>query len=408
MSKKISRSLRVAYLSHLDMNLFLFRSRLIKTMLNSGCKVYAFSPKGKYSNLIEKAGATFIEYSIDRRSYNPFNAIFTILEIARLLKRNRIDMLHSFTFKPNIFGSIAGRLARVPVIINHVTGLGFLYTENNLQSKIMRCISNVLYRISFSLASHVIFQNFDDADALKELYRREKGTVIVSSGVDVDVYDPKRFSEDECERIRSSLSIQNDQRVITIIARLIWHKGIFEFIDAAKRILSEGLKCIFLVVGWVDKGNPASLPNDYPERNDVEEIKFLGQRDDIPGLLSITDVYVLPSYREGTPRSVLEAMAMGKPVVTTDVPGCRETVVHGESGYIVPVMDSIELAAAIRELISDPEKRTQMGRAARRRTIELFSDMIVNRKIIRIYTRLLGEKGYSEESTLSFRLEKGK
>ena len=391
-------TLRVAFLSHIDLNLYLFRCRLMKEVLARNCTVYAFVPRGRFSEELEKEGIVVVDYSVNRKSLNPFGALRTILSIAKLLKEHRIDLLHTFTFKPNVFGSIAGAWAQVPVIINHVTGLGFVYTENSFHARVLRLVSNLLYRIAFSCSSHAIFQNGDDISLLGRLGKQHKQSVIVSSGVNIEQFNPGRFSGEDKDRVRRALSIGKDTSIITIIARLNRHKGVKEFIEAAQKITTDRIDCVFLIVGWIDQGNPASFEASFIEQSASEMVRFLGERDDIPELLSVTDIYVLPSYREGTPRTVLEAMAMGKPVITTDVPGCRETIIHEESGILISPQDTAALTDALRVLLLDKKKREEMGNAARKRAVKKFSDTVVNNEILGLYAQLMGRQMLSHSS----------
>lgn len=389
-------AISIAFLSHVDINLYLFRTRLMKEMRKRGCRVYAIVPRGEYTDLIQKEGVETIEYKISRKSLNPVNAIKTILTIADVMRRKNIVLLHSFTFKPNIYGAIAGALAGVPVIVNHITGLGYVYTERSLKAKLLRMISSSLYWIAFNFASMVVFQNRDDMKVLGCYVKPEKRMVIVSSGVDVSTYNPGVVSEHVMIELKKALGISSEQIVITLIARLNRHKGIYEFIDAAQELIKKNKNCLFLVIGWIDEGNPAALSKEYLKRVESKRIRFLGKRNDIIELLSITDIFVLPSYREGTPHTVLEAMAMGKPVVTTNVPGCRETIIHKESGLLIPAREYKPLVSALHELIMDKHERRQMGVASRKRAEEIFSDKIINGKIWAMYKNLLKQKGLTD------------
>lgn len=389
---------KVAFLSHLDLNLYLFRLSWMKALMRRGFEVYAVVPRGDYADKLTAQSIKVIPYPIDRESLNPLKEIKIIYSLYKIFKKERFDLIHTFTIKPNIYGTIAGKLAGVPIIINTVTGLGYIYTIDNAMTKLLRIVLNLLYRICFKFAKKVIFQNTDDLCRLRNFLDSDnKALVIKGTGIDTVYFSPEEVDEKQVKHIKDEFGLDG-KLVITMIARLYWSKGVKEFIEAANELLKENKNLIFLIIGWIDEGNPDAISEEFIQTNQNTFIKFLRKREDIREILYHTDVYVLPSYREGLPRTILEAMCMEKPIVTTNVPGCREVVENGINGFLVPAKNSKSLASAIEKLILDKEIREKMGRAGREKVIKEFSSEIIVDKIIKLYEVLSYEKANSKNN----------
>ncbi len=362
----------------------------MKALVKEGHEVCAVVPRGEVYDKFEEHGIRPVKYKINRAGLTPLSGLKTIFELYRIFKRERFDLVHTFTIKPNIYGSIAARLARVPVIINHVTGLGFIFLATGIKASILRSVSKVLYRVGFRCANKIIFQNPDDLEYMARLLDRNKTVVVKGTGVDTDFFSSGKVNGKEQDNLRQEFSIKKDTVVITFIGRLLWHKGIGELMEAAQELTAKYDNMVFLVVGWIDQGNPACVTKKFIDAlGENRRIIFTGQRDDVREILSLTDVFVLPSYREGTPRTVLEAMSMGVPIITTNVPGCSQTVEEGRNGVLVPVKDSRALSAAIEKLTGDGKLRDEMGKAGREKVVAEFSDNVVVEKIFNIYKELL-------------------
>lgn len=365
----------------------------MKALVKEGYDVYAVIPKGDYNGKIAKEGIKVINYPINRGGLNPLKELKTIYNLYRIFKKEHFDLIHAFTIKPNIYGAVAGKLAGTPIILNHVTGLGYIYTINNFKTRILKFLSNRLYRLSFKIAKKVIFQNPDDFVQLSNLFDNGKALVIKGTGVDTNYFSLENVDLKKVKIIKDEIGIGNDKLVITMIARLRWSKGIKELVNAANILSKKYKNLVFLTVGWIDKGNPDAISKEFIKKTSNEFIKFIGKRDDIREILYLTDIYVLPSsYREGMPRTVLEAMAMEKPIVTTNAPGCKETVEDGVNGLLVPVKNSKVLAKTIEKLIIDENLRARMGKASREKVIKEFSNEIVIDKILKLYNKLLPGK----------------
>jgi len=384
---------KVAFISHNDANIYLFRLSWIKRLEKEGFKVYVFTPSGKYCDKLKKEGIKVINYKFSRGNLNPLNLLYATFELYNILKKEHFDIVQTFTLQPNIYGTIAAKLAGVPIIVNMFEGLGYLFINNkNIKKLILRKITNFILKFTLEKATKVIFLNQDDFNDLKHLFDNRKAIIINGTGVDIEHYSSNNVNLKYVENLKENLNIKNNDIVITLIARLCWSKGIKEFVEAAKILIRKYKNLKFLIVGPIDNGNPDRVDMKFIKSNQNEYIKFLGSRDDIRELLFLTDIYVLPSYyREGVPRTILEAMSMGKPVITTNVPGCKETVKNGYNGILVPPRKVGELVRAIEILIKDKNIREKFGKNSRKLVEEKFSDSIITELIVNLYKELLAK-----------------
>lgn len=359
------------FLSHLDLNLWLFRLPIMQELVRQGHTVYAICPDGEVSNSFAEHGIHHVPYTISRSSLNPFKELGALRNIYRAIKPLSLDILHTFTAKPNIYGTIAGKLAKVPRIINLVEGLGSFYLEEDLKSRLVRGIIEFLYARIFHLSDTVMFVNHDDPAYLisKKIVDPAKVFIIKGVGIDTDEWKPLP-KKDEWIRI-------------TMIARAIKHKGLYEFIEAATILGKKYPEVSFQFIGSPDEGNPFSVTEAFMKT--CPSLHYLGQQTNIRHILSQSAVFVLPSYREGLPRTSLEAASMGLPIVTTDAVGCRETVEEGITGFLVPPKNAAALAEAIEKLISNPILREQMGRAGREKAIREFDVATIVDQHLEVY-----------------------
>jgi len=377
--------MRIGFLSHLDANLFLFRLPVMKALRQKGHEIYAIAPRGKHWENFIGEGITPVDYTIDRGSTNPLKERAAIEAIYRAIAPLRLDILHTFTAKPNIYGTFAARRAGVPTVYNLVEGLGSFYIDESWRAKMMRRLIEHLYKRAFRLSDLCVFVNSEDADYMirKGLLPEKKAKVIRSVGVDTRLFDPDAVDRRRVEILNKELSPQG-LPIVLMVGRAIWHKGVREFYDAAKRL--EG-RAVFVLAGATDPGNPSCA---NPEFLKGGAVRWLGERDDIAELTAACDIYVLPSYREGVPRTLLEGASMGKPLVATDVTGCREVVQPGHNGLLVPPKNAEALAGAIDQLLTDAALRARMGEASRRIAVEEFD----TRKVVAQYLPLYEEAGH--------------
>lgn len=365
----MNNSKKIGFLSHLDLNLYLFRLPIMIELVNRGYSVYAICPKGEKFHLFEKYGIKAISYDINRKSLNPFKEIKTIQNIYKVIKPLNLDILQNFTAKPNIYGSIVGSLSNIPMVINTITGLGSFFISKSIKSIIVRKILEQLYRFSNKKASYVIFQNNDDMQLFieKKLVKKEKAILIKSSGIDTSFFKP------------SNIAVNKNIKVL-MIARAIWHKGVKEYYEAAKILENKNID--FIYVGATDEENISCASKEFLKTGNVT---WLGQRDDIKEIIETCDIFILPSYREGIPRTLLEASSMGKPIITTNAVGCKEVVDDGYNGFLVPIKDSNTLAKKIEILANDSSLRKYMGENARKKALNEFDINIVVKKHIKLY-----------------------
>lgn len=376
----------IAFLSHLDLNLYLFRLPIMQKLVEEGHKVYAVCPKGDYFDKFAEYGVEAIAYEIERSSLNPLKELKAVYNIYRAIKPLELDMLHTFTAKPNIYGTLAGKMAKVPHIINLVEGLGSFYIEDTRKNIIVRTIIEKLYKLVFMISDKVVFVNADDPDYLesKGVIKKSQIEVIKSVGIDTELFNPSLIKKESIKQLRKELNIEG-KTVVLMVARAIWHKGVREYYEAAK-LLSKYENVQFILVGDVDEGNPSSADKNFLESGDA---LWLGHRDDVLELTALCDIYVLPSYREGVPRTLLEAASMAKPIVTTNTVGCREVVKDAKNGFLVTVKNSKMLAEKIEYLLNNVSERNIMGENGRIMAINDFDIKQVVKQYLLLYQRVL-------------------
>lgn len=336
----------------------------MEVLREAGFDVVACAPYDHYMEKITAAGFRFIPVSIDRRGTNPLTETLLIARYCRIIRAERPDAILSFTPKPNIYATLAARFYGVPVI-NNIAGLGFIFIQGGIKTFIVR----MLYRVALSGSRQVFFHNRDDLEEFVDggLVKADKVTVLPGSGVDVDKFSPRPPSG------------PLEKFTFLLIARMLWDKGVGEYVGAAEKLHATHPNANFLLLGPPDPGNPASIPLATLARwNKEGNIGWLGSSDDVRDAIADADCIVLPSYREGMPRTLLEAASMAKPVIGTDAPGCRDAVVDGLTGYLCKTRDADDLAVKMEKMMMlSPEERQTMGTAGRERVIREFDERIV-------------------------------
>ncbi len=378
--------MKVLLFANTDWYLYNFRLPLAQAIRDQGHEVVLLSPPGKYSKALGQAGFRWVAFPLVRRRLDPFSEMITILRLVRLYGRERPDLVHHFTVKCVLYGSLAAHLNRVKAVVNAVTGLGYLFTDSSPLAGLLKSLVKELYRIVLK-RTQVIFQNPDDHRAFLEqhLVSRKNCHLIRGSGVDTKRFQP-------CAN-----GSAGSKKYILLASRLLWTKGLAEYVEAAKIVRQSQKDVVFLVAGETDAGNPAAVPitviDAWRRRGDVQ---ILGHRDDMQAVLQKVDVVVLPTfYGEGVPRILLEAAASGKPLIATDKPGCREIVRHGVNGLLVPEKDSQQLAIAIKTLLINDGRRAEMGKQSRLLACREFSQDKVIYETLRVYQRLLPDEAVS-------------
>lgn len=307
--------------------------------------------------------------------------IGNLIRIGRIIQQSKPDIVHNIALKSTVFGSLATRLVSNAEIINAITGLGISFALRPNAPSLKRSALIRLMRLALrSRRCHTIVQNHDDLSFLtgKGIIRQETAHVILGSGV-----DPMEYVTDVTR------PIARKTRVV-LAARLLWSKGVREFVEAADQLAMDYPDVDFLLAGKVDTANPDHVPRSILDAfSKKPNVTWIGFIDDMVSFLSDSAIVVLPSYREGVPKVLIEAAMIGRPIVTTDAPGCREAVIDGETGLLVPVNDGMALAQAIRTLLEDEAMRTRYGRAARAFARDKFSLDAVLAETQRVYDRVI-------------------
>lgn len=349
---------------------------------NAGFDVHVATPEGPAKNAILNAGLNFHSIPLTRSGSKPWQELNTLIALLRLYRRLQPALVHHVTPKPEIYGGIVARLAHVPAAVNAVTGLGYVFIARGFKAALLRSFVKLGYRVAFSHRNQrIIFQNPDDcALFLKAGIVTEKDTVLIKgSGVDISILIP--------------LPEPEDTPLVILASRMLWDKGVKEFVAAAQALRVDGVNARFALVGDTDPGNPAAVPIAQLEAwRDDGIVEWWGRRNDMIPVFAQAHIVCLPSYREGLPRVLIEAAACGRAIVTTDAPGCREIVRHGENGLLVPVRDSKALADALRTLLKYPELRARMGKRGREIVVGDFSEERVIKETLSVYRELLKDK----------------
>lgn len=377
--------MKILLFANTDWYLYNFRLPLAKFLKEKGLEVVLISPPGTYVSRLEEQGFRHISLPMERRSLNPWQEAKLLTHLTKLYTKEQPDLVHHFTIKSVIYGSLAAQFAGIKARVNAVTGLGHVFTSHSWQARLLRPLVRSLFRIALrGPQSRLILQNPDDYQSFIEARLAPSNSLrlIRGSGVDTERFQPSPPNHRE----------EGKTRVFRVLlaTRLLWEKGIGEYVEAARILKPRYPSIEFLLAGSPDHGNPASVP---PEQILVWEregmITALGHVENMENLLRQVDLAVLPSYREGTPRSLLEAAACGLPIVTTDVPGCREIVQQSVNGLLVPVKNAQALAEAIRYLVENPQERTKMGKAGREKVLAEFDQRIVLEKTFEVYREVL-------------------
>lgn len=347
--------MRVVVLASFAESLINFRGHFIQAMVSEGHEVVAIAPdlSEKTTSLLGGWGVKTYSIVLNRTGMNPLQDWQSYRSLVVLLGKLQPHCLFSYTVKPVIYGSLAAHQAGVPRIYSMITGLGYAFMGRNWKDRIVGSGIRWLYHRALRVNQKLFFQNPDDRDLfirLRLLQSADQTVIINGSGVDLDHFKPVSLPE---------------APVFLLVARLLRDKGIVEYVTAAGRLKKKYPNARFLLVGWYDQHPTAIQPQEVAAWERLLGVEYLGVKKDVREVMAMASIYVLPSYREGTPRTVLEAMAMGRPVITTDTPGCRETVSEGGNGLLVTVKDDVSLATAMETMILDRALRGRMGERGR-------------------------------------------
>ena len=364
--------MRVAIVINTSWNIWNFRRSLVKALQAAGHEVLAIAPPDAYSERLEtELGCRFVPIPMENKGTNPVKDAALTRRFYRIYRRERPDVVLHYTIKPNIYGTLAARLAGIPSV-NNVSGLGTVFIVKNLVSK----VALGLYRFAFQFPKRVFFQNGDDRQLFLEngLVDQRITDLLPGSGVDTD-----RFRPDPAYQ-------RQEPFVFLMIGRVLYEKGVEEYFEAGRLVREAVPGTRVQLLGGIDESGGVGVKRAiFEEWLQAGNVEYLGTSDNVADLIRQADCVVLPSYREGTPKTLLEAAAMGKPIVTTDVPGCRETVVDGQNGLLCEVRNGADLAEKMLRVLRLPAvELAQMGRAGRQLAETKFDERLVLNKYLEV------------------------
>lgn len=353
-----------------------FRLPLIKFLQTKGHKVVAVAPFLKfdhYVNLLKKNDVECINLKMDIWGTNPIKDALVFYQLLKIYHSEKPDIVQHFTIKMTIYGTLAARIANIKNIHNMITGMPFAFTLNSPKYKLVRTVIKLLSRISLTYSTNTFFANKYDRDFFvsHKLAKAGKTTVIPGPGVDTDFFRSK------------NLPAFRKNTTFLFVGRMLQTKGVREFVEAARQVKQKHPKTLFLLLGMVEEGNPLSInPYDLNRWQSDGVAVYLGMKNDVRAFIEEADVIVLPSYSEGFSRSLLEAISMSRPVIGTNIPGCREVVVNGLNGFIVPVKDVSALVETMEKFILNPQLKITMGIEGRKLAVKKFDVRKVNEIIL--------------------------
>lgn len=368
----------IVYIIPNDWYFWTHRLHLARAARDAGYEVTIATLPGEYVERIKAEGFNFHPLKLQRLNATPWTELRTIIDIVRLNRRLRPQLVHLVTLRVVLYGAIAAKLTGVPVV-NAITGLGYLFNSHGWREKVVRRGLAMICRICLS-GKHVctIFQNEDDRSIFldRRIVKKEQTVVIAGAGV-----DPQRFAPS---------SEPAGDPVILLTARMLQDKGIRELVEASRILKRRGKSAKIILAGMLDPGNPTAIAETEIRAWEKENlVKWIGPQSDIPKLLAQAQIVCLPSYHEGLPLSLIEAASCARPIVTTDVPGCREIVQDGWNGLLVPAKNAQALAEALQKLLQDSALRKQMGENGRKMVLEKFTQEIIIPQTLKVYESLM-------------------
>lgn len=370
---------KIAIVANTAWNIVNFRLGLIRALLENGYAVIAIAPADEYVDKIKETGCSFVPLQrLERKGTNPVKDMRLTHELYRIYKKEGVQLALHYTIKPNIYGTFAASFAGVKTICT-VTGLGYSFLSDNWISR----LAQNLYKMAFNRAALVAFQNDDDRQLFiaQKLVKPEKTMLIRGSGIRSDYFMPIPKTE------------SSESFIFLFVGRLLLDKGIREFMEAAETVKSQFPQAEFWIVGALDTDNPSCI--DSALVVDAQQkgiLRYFGPSDEVREFMRNADVVVLPSYREGLPRVMLEAISMAKPIITTDAAGCRDTVIDGKNGFMVPVRDAIALGDAMKKMLESDEKSlSEMGAAGRALALQEFDEKAIVGRYLEIIASMLAK-----------------
>ncbi|AGA28135.1 glycosyltransferase family 4 protein [Singulisphaera acidiphila] len=395
-----SEQLKIAHVYNIDISILVHLRAQLRSLVAAGADVCGICAPGD----ILKEDTTFEDGIRVRlipmgRDFEPFNDARVLARLVGLFRAERFDIVHTHGPKQALLGRVAARMAGVPVVVNTVHG--FYFHENSTFKD--RFLHKTAERIGSQCGDMMLCQSREDVETARRLRLAAPSRIkYLGNGINLSAFDPDRVDAEKVHALRTRLGIPADAVLIGTIARKARDKGYVEFCEAAARVRQVFPNVRFLCAGGVFEEKPSQrIPADLPDKLGIRDILIdLEYQHDVPALLAALDLFVFPSYREGFPRAVMEAAAMGLPIVATEIRGCREALTEGESGLLVPPRDAEALTQAILRVLKDPPFRDRLGRAARQRAVLEFDENLYIQRILQAYRELLGKKLPAKESLL--------
>lgn len=359
--------MKVMVLSSFTTSLFWFRIDMMKSFLNAGCEVVAVGDgnEAEWTDKFHEMGIRYRQIPVERNGTNPLHDLKTLTALYRLLKEEQPDKIFSYQAKTVIYGGIAASMLGIRDVYPMIAGVGSVFLGDGLKKKLVRNILIAEYKLGLKNAKRVFFQNRDDLKVFTDHKILPEGKVVMINGSGVNV--SKFLPTDLPEKVS-----------FLCISRLIRDKGVCEYLDATREIHKRHPEVRCVLVGPFDTNPSAIKPEDLQPYIDDGSVEYVGEQKDVYPYLRDCTAYVLPSYHEGTPKTVLEAMASARAIITTDAPGCRETVTDGINGYLVPVRDVAAIVEAMEKIIADPARTAEMAKTARKIAEEKYDVNKVN------------------------------
>lgn len=382
---------KVAHIATIDIGLRYLLLNQLRSIQATGFEIAGISAPGPEVASVEAAGIRHIPVVMTRSPLTPIADLRALWQLYRVLRRERFTIVHTHNPKPGLLGQIAARVARTPVVVNTLHGFYF----HDGTPRLTRRLYITLEKIAARCSDVILSQNQEDIQtAVREGICPPEKIKHLGNGIDVQRFDRQRIDPPAAERTRRDVGLPDGAPVVGFVGRLVQEKGLLELFAAARRLRERVADVQFLFVGAVDTHKSDALSAAAAEEYGIaDRCHFPGQRQDMPELYSLMDVFVLPSHREGFPRAPMEASAMQVPCVVTDIRGCREAVEQGVNGILVPLGDVDALTEAIATLLIDRGQARRMGEAGRRLALERFDERLVFETVCREYARLLGERG---------------
>ncbi|MBS1808855.1 MAG: glycosyltransferase family 4 protein [Acidobacteria bacterium] len=390
--------MKIAHITTIDMALHLLLLNQLKSLQEVGFEVVGISSAGPDVSAIEAAGIRHIEVPMTR-NFTPAADLMALKNLYDVMRRERFTIVHTHTPKPGLLGQMAARMAGVPIIVNTLHGFYFHDHMPTFWRQFYIATEKIAARCSHAILS----QNSEDIQtAIREKICRPEQIEFLGNGINVQRFDRAKINEELLVKMRSDLGLTDADQVVGFVGRLVQEKGILDLLQAARIVLEHKPKTKFLIIGPIDEEKPDALrPTVAQDYGIAENCVFTGRRKDMPELYALMDVFVLPSYREGFPRSPMEAAAMGVPCIATDIRGCREAVIHNDNGLLSPLGNVKALAEAILTLLRDHRLAQQLGQAGRKLALAKFDEQLVFDKVKAKYARLLKEQGMPVPDLLS-------